>query len=213
MKQIKVYHAQGWLDYSNWIPNKVIVYNKKDADLILFEGGTDVDARLYGETRNKAAETPDVRRDKEEKELFDFAMVNNIPMLGVCRGSQFLCVMSGGKLVQHQRNPSYIHPIKTSDGCTIDITSTHHQAQFPYNLKEKLEYNVLAWTNGLCQFHLDGNNNELNPPKEVEIAYYPKTRSLCIQGHPENLDTNKYPETFNYLNSLVEKLMDNDKNW
>lgn len=92
--------------------------------------------------------------------------------------------MNGGKLVQHQDNPLFIHNIKTYTDEDMLITSTHHQAAYPYNLK-KDEYKILGWTTDISKFHQDGNQKELPLDKEVEIVYYPKTRCLGIQGHPK----------------------------
>jgi hypothetical protein len=114
--------------------------------------------------------------------------------------------MNGGLLVQHQNNPSYMHEIKTYDGHTLDISSTHHQAAFPYNLP-KDKYKILGWTDNMLPFHEGGNREEMNPEKECEIVYYPKGNCLGIQGHPEALDL-KHP-TIAYLRDLLNKFLSN----
>lgn len=207
---IKVYHARGWQNYSSWIKNHTVVSNIKDADLVLFEGGTDVFAGRYGETQGKYNEYPDHKRDDEETALFKQAVAMNLPILGICRGSQLCCVMNHGRLVQDQDNPKYVHPITTSTGAVIPITSTHHQAQYPHDMPES-DYKLLAWTEGMCGAHLNGENVEISdkPFKEAEIVYYPKTRALGIQGHPESMSRKNHPETFGYLDSLIDKLMNN----
>lgn len=207
---IKIYHAQGWQNYSNWIKDHMIVSNFKDADLLLIEGGTDVYAGRYGETPGSNNEIPNHKRDDEEIALFQKAVIRNIPILGICRGSQLCCVMNKGRLVQDQNNPKYIHPITTSTCAIIPITSTHHQAQYPYDMPLS-DYKLLAWTEGMCFPHLDGSDKEISdqPFKEAEIVYYPKTRALAIQGHPESMSRKNHPETFGYLDSLIDKLMNN----
>jgi len=70
------------------------------------------------------------------------------------------------------------------DGRTIRVTSSHHQAQLPYNLPEE-EYTILGWTENLLPFHKDGDNNEVNPEKECEDVIYHKADNLGIQSHPE----------------------------
>lgn len=74
------------------------------------------------------------------------------------------------------------------DGRVIEITSTHHQSAYPYNLS-KDHYNVIGWTKGISAFHEDGNIKELPLPdnKEAEIVYYPVINALGIQGHPESM--------------------------
>ena len=83
---MKIFHAQGWNDYSNWIPNRIIVNKLEDADLLLLEGGTDVDPARYGEKRGKFTDIPDIKRDEEEINLFKKAVSLGIPILGICRG-------------------------------------------------------------------------------------------------------------------------------
>lgn len=202
---MKIFHAQGWNDYSNWIPNRIIVNNIKDADLLILEGGTDVDSHRYGEKRSKYAETPDTKRDQYEIELFKQAISLGIPILGICRGSQLICVLNHGKLVQHQPNPKRVHLIDTYDGKKITTTSSHHQAQYPF-LLNKQDYKLIAWNTEKLNFHLDGEDKELSPEKEAEIVFYPKSKSLAIQGHPEWM--NKHDD-IKYYQNLVFNLLNN----
>lgn len=88
-----------------------------------------------------------------------------------------------GKLIQDQPNPEYTHKIKTFDGKELVITSTHHQAMYPFDMDKK-DYKIIAWTEGMLKHHEGGNKEELNPEKECEIVYYPSTNCLGIQGHP-----------------------------
>lgn len=183
-----------------------VVTNMKDADLVVFTGGEDVHPDFYGEPMNPTAHCNKIR-DRYEHLEFNEALQRKIPMLGICRGSQFLCVMNEGRLIQHQQNPSYMHAIDTYDGKTIEITSTHHQAQFPFDLP-KDHYNVLGWTKGMSKFHEDGTRQEMNPPVECEIVHYPKTRCLGIQGHPEMMKL--IHPTIEYLQRLLNGFLQNN---
>ena len=212
-KVTKVYVVGGENNYANWLPNTKIVKSFDNADLILFTGGEDVTPKYYGEPKHPATHCNE-ERDKREAEIFKKAKQAGKKMLGICRGSQFLCVMNGGKLVQHQENTRYIHKINVTFGDYKDriilITSTHHQAQYPYNLP-KWDYKIIGWTNGTSDIHQDGNEKELNPEKECEIVYYKKTKSLGIQGHPEhvNYQTNN-KESMGVLYDLFNNFI-NDK--
>lgn len=75
------------------------------------------------------------------------------------------------------------------------MNSCHHQLCYPYDLS-KDEYEVLAWTEGLSKRYLADVPEEKLFPKEValdeegiikepEMIWYPKTRCLGVQGHPE----------------------------
>lgn len=215
-------------DYTNWIDNHEVVDNVEEADLVLFAGGEDVSSYLYNEPRHSTTNN-NPHRDHKEEMIFNYARRMDIPMLGICRGSQFLCVMAGGRLVQDQPNPNYIHSMNvlTDKGTEkILISSTHHQAQFPYNMPTE-RYKVIGWTNGLSNYHHDGENNEMHPEKECEIVYYPGINALGIQGHPEKLEWDQafmkkfmndrstrtvreeIDRTLSYCNTLVSKLLNN----
>lgn len=189
--------------YANWMEGTV-VQKMKDADLVVFTGGEDVDPDFYGHPKHPFTGC-NTKRDRYEQIEFNEALELKKPMIGICRGSQFLCVMNGGLLVQHQENPKYMHNITTYDGKVLEITSTHHQAAFPFNLPKE-SYKILGYTEKLSKFHEDGNRDEMNPEKECEIVYYPKQRCLGIQGHPEAMDIKKHP-TIPYLQNMLNLFM------
>ena len=68
---------------------------------LLFSGGSDLDPDLYDQHAH--AETVGVvaERDRAELALLQAALVRDMPVLAVCRGSQVLNVARGGDLVQH----------------------------------------------------------------------------------------------------------------
>jgi putative glutamine amidotransferase len=70
-------------------------------DGIVFSGGSDLHPELYD--ADPHPETTDVReeRDRAELALLSAALVRDMPVLAVCRGSQVLNVARGGDLVQH----------------------------------------------------------------------------------------------------------------
>lgn len=183
-KTLKVFHVQPWsANYSNWMNNVELVDRMKDADLVLFAGGEDVSPSIYGASKHHTTFT-NKDRDAEETKAYNLALELSKPMIGICRGSQLLTALQeGGMLVQDQPNPSNMHDIHTYDGKKLRISSTHHQAMYPFNMKEG-SYKIIGWTENLLKYHKDGDDKELNPPKECEIVYYPKNRCLGIQGHP-----------------------------
>ena len=208
--------------YANWIPDSEIVSDLNEADLVIFTGGEDVDPELYGERIGKFTHT-NLERDMKEMELFDAAVKMGIPVMGICRGSQFLTVMNNGHLIQHVSNHgiSTTHAITTKQKEVYQITSTHHQMMFPYYL-DRGDYEVIAWsTEQRSDTYLDGDDEEMVLPDngveiinieyfflEPEIVFYPKTKSLCIQGHPEY---SQCPQnTRNYLVNLIKTKLFNE---
>lgn len=186
--------------YGNWISNN-FVNTIRECDLLLLTGGEDIHPSLYNEKIHPQS-YHNLTRDLIEKQWFEKAVKLGKPILGICRGSQLLCILNGGRLIQHQQNKYHIHPIELYDNTKIDITSTHHQAQYPFNLPN-VDYNILGWTKGISDFHQDGEQNEMSPRVECEIVYYKKTNSLGIQGHPEDLEWNKYSESIIKLQNIV----------
>lgn len=203
--KLKIFHVQGWEEYSNWIPNAIPVNSIEEADVVFFLGGSDVSPKLYGSNRHPTTYI-DEGRDKEEVAIYNEAIGKGKKLLGVCRGSQFLCAMQpGGMLVQHQPNPGS-HDMITEDGKVLRVSSTHHQAQYPFNMR-KGDYKILGWTKGMLKFHKDGDDKELAPEKECEVVYYPNTKALAIQPHPEMMSYNC--ETNVWMRDVLHKFLEN----
>ena len=71
------------------------------ADGWLITGGDDLPGELYGQQTHAQAKLAHPLRYPFEKSLFDAFFPGSKPILGICFGSQFLVVMSGGSLKQH----------------------------------------------------------------------------------------------------------------
>jgi len=177
------------------------------ADAVMFTGGHDVCPALYGENEGSFTQC-DYSRDVREQALFKQAKMIGLPMLGICRGAQFLTVMSGGKLVQDVSNHalSTVHPIYRTDMHTsVPMSSTHHQMMHPYNLPQE-NYSILAYTKDRSSRYLDGEDRPIpHCGIEPEIVWYPKTRCLCIQGHPEIMSEDSLGVL--YCQQLVEEFI------
>lgn len=204
----------GVKNYTNWLKDVQLVDKIEEADLVIFTGGEDINPALYGEMEVGKQTGINIQRDKEEEVLFRVALELGIPMLGICRGGQFLNAMSGGKMIQHVTGHGGTHTIKTSDGKFFVISSTHHQMMYPYHLKEGEDFELIAYSAEVrSNTYLNGKDEEWVDEEtgltlvegglaEPEIIFYPKTRCLCIQGHPE---FSAIPEaTIDYLRKLVE---------
>jgi putative glutamine amidotransferase len=123
---------------------------------LLLTGGTDVDPDLYGQERASQSDQPDRKRDRMENRLLREALEKDLPVLGICRGLQFMTVFHGGTLLQHHPRQA-THSVRTPDrslpahdvivrpGTRLaailgegrcPVNSRHHQAadQVPYRL-------------------------------------------------------------------------------
>lgn len=170
--------------YISWIDNAMLCTDLASADFVMLTGGEDVSPVIYDDIPHPSTYT-NLERDKREVTILDKAIKLKKPIVGICRGAQFICANHPkGRLIQHQENPTFRHNVRTYDGQIIEVTSTHHQAQFPFNIP-KQDYKILAWTVALSKFHQNGKQEEMNPPVECEVVWYPRLNALGIQPHPE----------------------------
>lgn len=176
-----------------------LIDEKDNVRFAVFTGGEDVHPFLYCENKNVRT-YENIKRDYYEMLVFNMCLRQNIPMVGICRGSQFLCVMSGGKLVQHVENHSESHQIELYDKRKINVTSTHHQMQLPPK-----DANILGWCEKRSKVYLDGDDNNIPMDKDIEIVYYPNTNCIGMQYHPEYMQEDS--EGFKLPEQLVNEFI------
>ncbi|NLK94904.1 MAG: gamma-glutamyl-gamma-aminobutyrate hydrolase family protein [Clostridiales bacterium] len=71
-----------------------------EMDGFLFTGGPDINPKLYGEEIKEYCKEICSVRDEEEVLIYNIVKNMDKPILGICRGHQFLNVMRGGTLYQ-----------------------------------------------------------------------------------------------------------------
>ena len=69
-------------------------------DGLILSGGGDIFSPLFGEALHPAVESYDLERDRYEIALVKLASERQMPVLGICRGSQLINVAFGGSLIQ-----------------------------------------------------------------------------------------------------------------
>ena len=207
------------LDYVSYLNEKykVIVHkvndvkNPKDIDLVLFTGGEDVNPAHYNENIGKHTHI-NSNRDKKEIDTF-YRFKGKSFLLGICRGNQLLTILSGGKLIQHVEGHCRDHSMVLNNSLKYNITSSHHQMIYPFDLNEK-DYELIAYSEYFqSNTYLNGDNEEIelsNNFLEPEIVYYKKTNALCIQGHPEWSHCEK--RTSSMCLNLIDKYLKEFKN-
>lgn len=160
-----------------------------DADFVVFTGGEDVNPELYGEPC--MAKTNFSRdRDEKEKAIYEATLEKGLPMVGICRGGQFLNVMNGGSMWQHVTNHcgNHVARIETppyNEGNkrrTIMVTSTHHQMMKPTDEAIVLATASVALEKNSPAFTQLGKKEDV---PDIEVVYYDDTNCLCFQPHPE----------------------------
>lgn len=173
-----------------------LVKSLEEASLVLFTGGEDVSPSLYNETTHPRTGNNPVR-DKSEQFIFNQAYEMGIPMVGICRGGQFLNVMNGGKMYQHVNNHaiSGTHEALVPGIGTVKVTSTHHQMMRP---NKDADHIVLMTANLSTQREYMRSDDPIivahssHKPlgDDTEAVYYPDTCCLCFQPHPEFIRSN-----------------------
>jgi len=155
--------------------------NYQNKQFHIFWGGADVHPSFYNRKPSKMLGGTDAVRDKKEIDLAKELIKNKIPCIGICRGAQLLNVVNGGILVQHLIDHPYGHNIlKTYDGKEVHSNSSHHQMMVP-----KGEYELLAWEDHERACHDPDNDMITVVPRVNEVIWFPNTKCLCIQPHPE----------------------------
>lgn len=158
-------------------------------DGLLFTGGQDVSPYIYNEEPLNETTSCCEKRDSMELLVLNLAISSDIPVLGICRGIQFINAALGGTLYQdiplqysiltkHHQNPPYDIPAHNvnieTDSPLFDLLKTkvlpvnsyHHQAV--KKVADELKIMAVA-DDGL-----------------VEALYMPKHKFLwALQWHPE----------------------------
>lgn len=156
---------------------------------ILFPGGQDVDPAVYLRKKTPLCGETSPERDLMERLILEQAMGADKPILGICRGLQFINAALGGTLwqdipkqhhsdVEHSQRPPYNLPVHDVNICfdaplrtllrrdRIAVNSYHHQ--------------------GIRELSPQLSPMAYAPDGLVEAAYSPKHYFLwALQWHPE----------------------------
>ena len=117
--------------------------------------------------------------------------------------------MNGGKLIQNVTNHAigFTHGITNGDKI-YQITSTHHQMQYPFNLNVG-DYDILFMSYGIESYYYEGDGIDPNVVlgREPEIVLYHKEglpKCLAVQGHPEMIPDSPVAKM---INNLIKDLV------
>lgn len=149
----------------------------KYLDGVVIHGGVDVSPLSYGEKPIKEEWSGDLERDKNELQIIELCLQENIPVFAICRGIQILNVAFGGTLYQdlshqnvakvpHRQETDYInnsHGLRIfpksiladvfGHGESFQVNSMHHQGV--KDLGENLIVNARSHLDELVEsFHL-----------------------------------------------------------
>ena len=158
-------------------------------DGFVFTGGDDIDPAKYGEEKIKECGQSCVHRDSLEFALFSEAVKTDKPILGICRGMQFLNAALGGTLYQDlpTQKPSEVCHKQPAPFDALTHSVTVEKGTLLYNIvgTEKLMVNTLHHQAvdkiAPCLVPCAKSDDGL-----VEAVYDPeKAFLLGVQWHPE----------------------------
>lgn len=166
--------------------NPLVDNNLQEADALILWGGTDIHPKFYKEKAHPKNQSPGFvsARDEIEWHLMREAYRMNIPIIGVCRGAQFLCAFAGGSLIQDVTNHYVGHEVQTYDGHVFYAPGDHHQMMNP----DGTEYELLAWSKEKKSvWYQNGEGKEASRllEEEPEVIWFPEVKGFAIQPHPE----------------------------
>lgn len=170
------------------------IYDRLDG--VLLPGGGDISPNNYGTASMTDLKEVDENRDRVEISLARWAVGDDLPLLGICRGHQLLNVSQGGTLIQDipslvktelrhdisnsEPRSTILHSIAIDEssqlagilgGESVQVNSLHHQAID--RLGEGLIVSARAG---------DGTIEALEIPE--------KSFAMSVQWHPEDLIEN-----------------------
>lgn len=165
-------------------------------DGFLFSGGVDIDSGQYDEDAHPHLGEVDLRLDDLELFLVRWALRENMPVLGICRGMQLLNVALGGSLYQDlesQKAEAMVHCRRELPRNTL-IHSIHIAEG---SQMEKVLGTNEMWINSLHHQSVKdpGQGVSISGRAEdgvaelLEVVGYPFV--IGIQGHPEELYTSE----------------------
>lgn len=166
---------------------------------VILSGGNDVNPQLYGEEPEKGLAVSE-ERDKTEKILLEIAIEKKLPILGICRGMQFINVFFKGKLIQNLNQIGSNHIIPC------------HTVQIQYNQDLPIkELQVNSYHNqGLTQSQLSPELESFAKASDgiIEGIHHHSLPIAGIQWHPER----KSPEAdFNKI--IIQSFLKRELFW
>jgi len=179
----------------------------QSCDGFLLTGGIDVEPSYYDGPENYPHK-PDLflpERDAFEKLIYEYSQAHKIPVLGICRGMQYINILEGGKVLEDIGAANQIHKKEAIDKvhnvnighnsmlyAIIEVkngivNSAHHQGVTKYNLSNNLIANSYSDTSDQLIEGLEFKDKT------------DKSFMLAVQWHPERMKEKE-------VNPLSQKL-------
>lgn len=141
----------------------------EEFDGLILTGGGDVPKQFYSVPRDV---TPQTYRDKIEKALIEFCLERRKPVLGICRGMQYINCLWGGKVsaldcLKADRPNGKDHPVDVGAETWL-VNQYHNDGIYLQDLACGLNPLAIDWENQV-----------------VEAFTVEREQMLALQWHPE----------------------------
>lgn len=151
---------------------------------LLLTGGNNVCPQTYGGAPEDTVNDMAPERDNTETTLIHFALENNLPILGVCRGMHMLNAHFGGKILTSikEQVPNAIEHVANDHDVRLEPGSFLHTLGIP-NLRVNSFHNQGLTDKELASpFHIAATT-----PADgvIEALYHPHLPIFGIEWHPE----------------------------
>ena len=168
------------------------IYERLDG--IMFPGGADIAPREYGEEPIGDLNIIEAPRDRTELTLARWAVADDLPTLGICRGQQVLNVALGGTLWQDLRHQG-VTQVEHSDADGRARTAMIHRVRLdPDSRLAQLIDETEVQVNSLHHQAIKTVSPQLRVTGKsgdgvIEAIESPERRFLiAVQWHPEEID-------------------------
>lgn len=213
-----------WINIGKELEIKVISMNDKitekeilSFDGLILTGGSDVSDLMYKPIKPELIKTTDNERDKFESMLLNLALKSKIPILGICRGLQFVNTFFGGTLYEdlvyykfsnHSIEMDKTHKIIISKNSVLNkitkslkgfVNSSHHQSA--KKIGKELRITSKSVDGVVESLEWKNPNN--------------KSFLLLVQWHPERMKNKKNRFSKNIKEKFLMECLNysNSKKW
>lgn len=181
----------------NWTKDVDSYFKEFPISGMVLSGGNDIDPGLYGGKSEKGL-TVSRKRDKIEKKMLEIAVKKRLPVLGICRGMQFINVFFKGKLTTKVKGEiehvAVNHNIIILDKELVKILGKDIEVNSYHKHKVELSSELKAFAQ--------------SPDGIIEGIYHPSLPIAGVQWHPERKSPN---EEFN--NKIIKAFLNKELFW
>jgi putative glutamine amidotransferase len=166
----------------NSLPDPVSYFKDIGATHLVLSGGGDICPEFY---KGKVIKGVEYSRDRDitEKKLLNYAVKNKIPVLGICRGCEFINVYFGGGLIQN---------LRTSYSGAIEHVRVKHRIKL---IDNKIQLVAKSRNITVNSYHNDGFTYKELSKKLINFAeaedgviegcYHESLPIVGVMWHPE----------------------------